>query len=182
MVMSRGDTVLVENGNQDGFPIPERQRRERMSHRGIRMALAVIELFIGLGAIGGGIALLTSAFIFDRWLPVAWLQGTPFSTYLIPGLVLLIIVGGGMLLAAATLFIQREWAVLLSGAMGFMMVGFEAVEVAIIDRYAQAVIPSTIVQQALFTILGLLIIGLAGYLWTREYHAHSFLTRHMSHA
>jgi hypothetical protein len=44
-----------------------------MKHKGLRIALIVIEAFIGLSAIGGGIALLIGAF--DQWLPVAWLQG-----------------------------------------------------------------------------------------------------------
>ena len=102
-----------------------------MKHKAIRIALVVIEAFIGLGAIGGGIAILTGAF--DEWLPVAWLQGTPFSDYTIPGLLLLIVVGGGMLLAATTVYIRRKWAVLLSAAMGLVMIGFE---VSINDRYA----------------------------------------------
>ncbi len=42
-----------------------------MKQKGIRIALAVIEAFIGVGAIGGGIALLIGAF--DQWLPVAFL-------------------------------------------------------------------------------------------------------------
>src|SRR6266699_498580 len=111
-----------------------------MKHKGIRFALVVIEAFIGLGAIGGGIALLIGAFA--QWLPVAFLQGTPFSDYTIPGLVLTFVVGGGMLLAAATLFLQREWALLLSAAMGLILIGWEIVEVTIIDRYEQAVVPS----------------------------------------
>src|ERR1051326_8143461 len=144
-----------------------------MEHRGIRIALASIETFIGLGAVGGGIAILLGAF--DRWFPVAWLQGTPFSDYTIPGLVLLIVVGGGMLLAAATQLVRRTWAVLLSMAMGFVMLGWVACEVAIIDRYAQAIVPSTIVQQILFPVLGLVIIGLAAYLWKTEYRGHTLL-------
>lgn len=150
-----------------------------MKHSGIRTALAVIEALIGLGAIGGGLAILTGTF--DRWFPLAWLQGTPFSDYTIPGLILLIVVGGGMLLAAATQFIQREWAVLLSAVMGFVLLGWIAVEVAIIDRYAQAVVPSAVMQQVLFPVLGLVMIGLAIYLWKMEYADHSFLTRHRSH-
>src|SRR5437762_11972532 len=114
-----------------------------MNHNAIRIPLIVIEAFIGLGAIGGGIAILTGAF--DQWLPLAWLQGTPFSDYTIPGLMLAIVVGGGMLLAAATVFIQREVTVLLSAAMGLIMIGFEVVEVAIVDRYEQAFVPSTVV-------------------------------------
>ena len=151
-----------------------------MKHKGIRITLAVVETFIGLGAIGGGIAILIGAF--DQWFPVAWLQGTPFSDYTIPGLVLLIVVGGGMLLAAATTFIQREWAVLLSAAMGLSLLGWEFFEVLIIDRYEQAVVPSTIVQQILFTVLGVVILGLAAFWWMTEYRAQHFPTRHISHA
>ena len=120
-----------------------------MEHKAIRITLAVIETLIGLGAIGGGIAILTGAF--DQWFAVAWLEGTPFSDYTIPGLILLIVIGGGMLLAAAAQFIQREWAVLLSVVMGFV-------------------------------VLGLVMIGLAAYLWKMEYAGHSFLTRQSSNA
>ncbi len=151
-----------------------------MKQKGIRIALVVIEAFIGLGAIGGGIAILTGAF--DQLLPVAWLQGTPFSDYTIPGLLLLIVVGGGMLLAATTVFVQRAWAVLLQASMGLVMIGFEVFEVAIIDRYAQAVIPSTVVQQVLMSGLGLVIFGLASSLWMSEYREHHFPTRPVSHA
>ena len=143
-----------------------------MKHKAIRIALVVIEAIIGLGAIGGGIAILTG--VFDQWLPLTWLQGTPFSDYTIPGLILLIVIGGGMLLAAATVFIQREWAVLLSALMGLVMIGFEFFEIAIIDRYADAIIPSTIVQQALMSGLGLVIFGLASYLWISEYRGQHF--------
>ena len=147
-----------------------------MKHKGIRIALAVIEACIGLGAIGGGIALLIGAM--GQWLPVAFLQGTPFSDYIIPGLLLTVVVGGGMLLAAATQFIAREWAMLLSAAMGLILIGWEIVEVAIIDRYAQAVVPSTVVQQVLFSVLGLVIIGLSAYLWMTEYRGEHVPTRH----
>ncbi len=139
-----------------------------------------MEAFIGLGAIGGGIALLIGAFA--QWLPVTFLQGTPFSDYTIPGLVLTFVVGGGMLLAAATLFLRQEWVVLLSAAMGLIMIGWEIVEVAIIDRYEQAVVPSTVVQQVLFSGLGLAIFGLAASLWMTEYRSHHFQPRRVSHA
>jgi hypothetical protein len=40
-------------------------------------------------------------------LSVAWLAGTPFSDYTIPGLLLAMVVGGSALLAATTVFIHR---------------------------------------------------------------------------
>ena len=151
-----------------------------MKHKAIRIALVVIEALIGLGAIGGGIAILTG--VFDQWFPIAWLQGTPFSDYTIPGLILLIVIGGGMLLAAATVFIEREWAVLLSAAMGLIMIGFEVFEVVIIDRYADAIIPGTLMQQALMSGLGLVVFALASYLWMSEYREYHFPTSPVSHA
>ena len=151
-----------------------------MQHKPIRITLAVIEAVVGLGAIGGGLAILTGAF--DQWFPIDWLQGTPFSDYTIPGLVLLVVVGGGMLLGAATQFIQKEWAVLLSATLGLLLLSWEIVEVAIIDRYPQAVIPSTVAQQVLFTVFGLVIFGLSAFLWMTEYRSHSVFTRHARYA
>ena len=151
-----------------------------MKHKAIRIILAVIEAIIGLGAIAGGIAILTGAF--DQWFSLEWLQGTPFSDYTIPGLVLLIVIGGGMLLAAITIFIQQEWAVLYSAAMGLIMIGFEVFEVIIIDRNAGAIIPSTLVQQALMAGLGLVIFALASYLWMSEYRQRHFPTSPVIHA
>ena len=87
-----------------------------------------------------------------------------------------------MLLAAATVFVQREWAVLLSAAMGLVMIGFEIFEVFIVDRYTDAIIPSTLAQQGLMSGLGLVIFGLASYLWMSEYRQHHFPTSPVSHA
>ena len=148
-----------------------------MKHKEVRLTLFVVEAFVALTSIVCGVGLAVGAIQF----PLAWLQGTPFSDYTIPGLILLIVIGGGMLLAAAAQFIQREWAVLLSAVMGLVMLGWIAFEVAIVDRYTQAVVPSTVMQQILFPVLGLVMIGLAAYLWKMEYAGHSFLTRQSNH-
>lgn len=155
-----------------------------MPHKASRIALASIEVLIGLTALGGGAAVVTGAFGFAQWLPVSWLAGTPFADYTVPGLVLFVVIGGGMLLAATTIFIQREWTVLLSAAMGLVMVGFEAVEAAIIDRNPDAVVPPTVIQQALMAGLGLLVFGVAGSLWLREFrgrHVTAGRARHTDH-
>jgi hypothetical protein len=143
------------------------RRRTVMGRNEVRIALIVLEVLIGLNAVGGGIALLFDAF--NQWLPVTFLQGTPFHDYTIPGLLLTFVIGGGMLLAAATQYIRHAWAVLLSAAMGLFLICWEIVEIAIIDRFEQAVVTSTVVQQILFLLLGLVIFELAIYLWTTEY-------------
>ncbi len=154
--------------------------RTTLKHKVIRIALFVIEAFIGLSAIQGGIALLRGAF--DQWVPVAWLAGTPFSDYTIPGLVLVIVVGGSALLAAATVFIHREWAVLVSVLAGLLMVGYLVVEVVSLDSKVGNVLPSVLVPQLLYFVLGLAVFGLAGSLWMREYRSQHFHPRHASHA
>src|SRR6266487_2208054 len=154
--------------------------RTTLKHKVIRIALFVIEAFIGLSAIQGGIALLRGAF--DQWVPVAWLAGTPFSDYTIPGLVLVIVVGGSALLAAATVFIHREWAVLVSVLAGLLMVGYLVVEVVSLDSKVGNVLPMMLVPQLLYFVLGLAVFGLAGSLWMREYRSQHFHPRHASHA
>lgn len=102
-----------------------------MSHKGVRLALVVLELFVVVSAIAGGIALLRGTFI--QGIPVAWLAGTPFSDYTVPGLVLAVVIAGGMILAAAMVFIHREWAVLISVVAGMFLSGFEVGEAVSID-------------------------------------------------
>jgi hypothetical protein len=151
-----------------------------MKHKGIRMTLVVLELFVGLWAVIGGVGLVTGAIPFLQ-MPIQYLQGTPFSDYTIPGLLLLLVVGGSFLLAAATILTRREVGVLASALAGLIVIGFEVVEVPIIDRYANT-LATAVPQQITMTVLGLACFGLAASLWLTEYRRHSFLTRNGSHA
>ena len=150
-----------------------------MKHKGIRITLVVIALFVGLWAIIGGVGLMTGAIPFLR-MPVEYLQGSPFSDYTIPGLLLLLVVGGSFLFAA-TILTTREVGVLASALAGLTVIGFEVVEAPIIDRYAN-VLATSVPQQILMAALGLVCFGLAAYLWRAEYRGHSLLSRFISHA
>ena len=141
-----------------------------MKHKLVRIALVVLEALVTLSAIAGGVSLVTGTITF----PIAWLQGTPFSDYTIPALVLAIVVGGSALLAAATVFIQREWAVLVSVAAGLLIAGYEVVHFALIDHLDWF--------YASYFVLGLAIFALAAYLWMAEYRSSHLQTRHGSPA
>jgi hypothetical protein len=65
----------------------------------IRIVLVVVDAAVGLTAIGGGIAL--AAGLEGERYPVEWLTGTPFSSYLIPGLILSVAVAVAGSAAAA---------------------------------------------------------------------------------
>lgn len=138
-----------------------------MSHKRVRLALVVLELFVALGAVAGGIALLRGTF--TQGIPVAWLAGTPFSDYTVPGLVLAVVIGGGMILAAATVFICREWAVLISVLAGMFMSGFEVVEAVSVDSKVASGFLLVAGLQIFYFLLGLAIFGLATSLWMIEY-------------
>jgi len=151
-----------------------------MKHNVIRMTLLVLEAFIGVSAIQGGIALLQGAL--DQWVQIAWLAGTPFSDYTIPGLMLVIVVGGTALLAAATVFIEREWAVLVSALAGLLMAGYEVVEAVSIDSKVGNVFLTALELQLIFFVAGLAVFGLVGFLWMRDYRGQHFYLRHVGPA
>lgn len=87
-----------------------------------------------------------------------------------------------MLLAAATVFIPREWTILISVAAGICMVGFEVVEAVCVDSKVGDGLPLVAGLQVFYFVLGLAIFALAAYLWRAEYSNHSLLTGHISHA
>ncbi len=148
-----------------------------MKHKRVRIALVVIELFVGLWAVIGGVGLLTGVIPF-MVMPVELLQGTPFADYTIPGLALLILVGGSCLFAAVALLRGGEVGSLASVLAGLMIIGFEAVEAPIIDRSA-SVLPTAVPQQILMTILGMACCGLGAYVWKMERRSQRFSVKHV---
>jgi hypothetical protein len=151
----------------------------QMKHKLVRIAIGVPEAFIALSAIGGGIVLLAGTYQNGVLIeaggrgqfPLEWLQNTPFSDYTIPALVLAIGVGGSSLIAAVTVFTGREVGVLASVAAGLIMAGYIVVEVVMLKQGVSWI-------EGLYFGLGLLISGLATYLWTAEHRRHHLQIRH----
>jgi lipid-A-disaccharide synthase-like uncharacterized protein len=150
-----------------------------MKHKLVRIAIGVPEAFIALSAIGGGIVLLAGTYQDGVLIeaggrgqfPLEWLQNTPFSDYTIPALILAIGVGGSSLIAAVTVFTSREVGVLASVAAGLIMAGYIVVEVVMLKQGVSWI-------EGMYFGLGLLISGLATYLWTAEHRRHHFQIRH----
>jgi Ca2+/Na+ antiporter len=66
----------------------------------IRIILGSLLLFIALNALGGGWYGMAGA----KDVPVAWLQGSLFSSYFIPGFILFVFIGINFLAAAVAVF------------------------------------------------------------------------------
>jgi hypothetical protein len=94
----------------------------------IRMTLGTLLAFLALNAFGGGVYGMMGA----EGVPAEMLKGSPFSSYLVPSIVLFVVVGGSMLASSVLVFRRwrhAQWAVALS--MGIVFVWL-AVQVSII--------------------------------------------------
>ena len=138
-------------------------RRSHVTHKALRMWLFVLESFIAVTAIQGGAGLLRTSFD----LPESWLVGSPFADYVIPGVALVVVVGGTNALAAATVFVERRWALLVAGAAGVVMAGYEVVEIASIDRNVGSDLPVVLAAQLLWLLAGVAVAALSGLMWIR---------------
>lgn len=115
----------------------------------VRIPLLALEVFVGVGAVVGGIGVATSGI----GLPLGWLEGSPFRSYVVPGLVLLVVVGGSQFAAATAVWRRREWGTAASLVAGLILVGWISVQVVIIGLRSWL--------QPFYLVVGLLIVGLA---------------------
>jgi hypothetical protein len=109
-------------------------------------ALLVVLLLQGVGAVGGGVALVVSPGGGVIKLPLSYLDGSPFHDYLVPGIVLLVVLGVGPLVAAWALirrppsaslerlnpFRHEYWGWTAAGVIGVGLLIWIAVEAVII--------------------------------------------------
>ena len=84
----------------------KRQLPRTRSRRFMQLLCAGLLLVTGLNALGGGIY----GMIFSRNLPLEWLAGSPFRSYFIPSLFLLVAVGGSTLLSSIFIFTSHRSA------------------------------------------------------------------------
>jgi hypothetical protein len=115
----------------------------------MKVALIVLELCIGVGALAGGVNALTGA----KGVPREWLDGTPFKSYFVPGLLLFVVIGGSMLAAAGLLLGGASAARLVSLEAGIVLLGWIAAQLVTIG-YRHWL-------QPLFLVLGLAVVVLS---------------------
>ncbi len=92
-------------------------------------ALIVLNVFNTLSSFAGGIGFLATG---DLGMPHSLLDGSPFTSFTIPAIILLVIVGGTQAVASVLLIARRESGLLWSAIAGFGMVIWIFVETVIL--------------------------------------------------
>jgi hypothetical protein len=117
--------------------------------------LAVLVAFGALSALAGAVLAIAAN---GAGVPLAYLENSPFASFLVPGLILGGVVGGTQLAAAIALLAKWRMALLLSAVAGFGMLIWIFVELAMIREFSW-------LQAAYFTLGGLellLVLALLG--------------------
>ena len=99
---------------------------------GIARLAVALEIFLGLGALFGGGALILAPDGHFLGMPTTLLAGSPFPSFLVPGIILFTFVGLGPLLAAALTVGRHAFAPLAAIAVGLTLIGWVAVEMVVL--------------------------------------------------
>lgn len=105
---------------------------KRKSLQRAATALAVVQLFNGLSALAGGIGLMSDPSGGNVAMKLEWLTGTPFSTFLIPGIILFVVNGMGNIGGFFFTLKKRIYAGGIGFIFGVIMMGWIIVQVSMI--------------------------------------------------
>jgi hypothetical protein len=108
-----------------------------------------------LSGLAGGFGLMVDPSGQTVGLPAAWLEGSPFRNYFIPGLILFTVLGVFPLVVVWGLWKHRRWAHAGSLLVGLGLVIWILVEICVVGYQAEPPL------QAIYGLLGLLIVALA---------------------
>lgn len=115
---------LVLLGRRSRHPARDERMLERMQeHRATRTTLLVVQLFIAFTSVLGGLALILGSLSSDLVTavkpPDEFLEGSPFGSFLIPGVILTVVVGGMHAWAFVELLRRAPWSMFLAAAAGY---------------------------------------------------------------
>ena len=104
--------------------------------RPIKVHLLMVSLLLqGLSGISGGVGLVTDPTGSNLQLPVSWLEGSPFTNYVIPGWFLLVVLGIFPLIALYGLWVKSAWSRVASVLVGLALIIWITVEILIIGYH-----------------------------------------------
>jgi hypothetical protein len=118
--------------------------------------LVGLEVVIAVNAVYGGIGLMVNG----MGMPADWLDATPFRSWELPGVILLIVVAVSMSIAAVGELARWRLAYLASITAGLVLIGWIAAQVLVLRRY--------FFLQPVLGVAGALVVGLAWWAHRRR--------------
>src|SRR6202158_5942528 len=109
-----------------------RQRSAPRPLPGIARLAIAFEIFLGLGALFGGGALILAPDGHLLGMPTKLLAGSPFPSYLLPGIILFTFVGVAPLVAAVITIRRQALAPFAAVAVGLALIGWVSVEMVVL--------------------------------------------------
>jgi nucleotide-binding universal stress UspA family protein len=104
-----------------------------------RRAVLGVGIFNALSAVAGGVLLIIGGLVGGSGgmgIPESVLDGTPFASFLWPGVILLIVVGGTQVAAVVLQLARAEWAPFAVAVAGFGLAIWMFVEVAMLPGFS----------------------------------------------
>jgi hypothetical protein len=120
-----------------------------------------LQVLLGIGALGGGLVLIVAPRGEIMPLPLSALAGSPFDTYLGPGLILFTVLGIGPLVAAGLAWQRHPLAPFAAFVVGGALLIWIGVEIAIIGYSNEPPL------QAIYLAMGIAI-TVAALIWLAE--------------
>jgi len=98
-------------------------------NKGLVAGLGALQVFIGIGAVGGGLPMIVDPSGSKLGMTLEMLEHSPFSTFLVPGIVLLMVNGLGNLVGATASFKRYRRAGEIAIALGIFLVAWIVIQV-----------------------------------------------------
>ena len=112
----------------------------------------VLEVLLGVGALGGGAVLIASPTGSLIGMPLSMLEHSPFTSFLVPGLVLFFVNGVFPLVVAWASVQHAAWTAFAHPAIGAVLCGWIGIQVVMIRGFSWL--------HAFYIALGLALLGL----------------------
>lgn len=125
------------------------------TYRVISKMLAILLLFTGVVSIISGIVMIITN---GMGMPLSWLEGTAFTSYLIPGLILLIVISGVTLLSGILLLMRKKSALEACAASGFGLLIWLFTEMYILIQMGSHFLHAIIFTEALVILIATMIL------------------------
>jgi hypothetical protein len=106
------------------------------AHPLTRIVVLLLRLLLGFGVVSCAIGAVMGIFLGGAGVPMEYLDGSPFSSFVLPGIILGVVVGGTQAAGLWGMLRSPRAGLLLAAVAGFGMLIWIFVELAMISEYS----------------------------------------------